>query len=331
MANTQCRKWQITINNPLDKGWNHDRIKIALSEFKDLDYWCLCDEIGNKEHTLHTHVFIYRKNTIRFSKVKKTFPEAHLEAAQGTCQENRAYIRKEGKYENSNKAETNLKDSFEEFGECPIEEQGKRSDLDALYDMIKDGYTNFEILEENPNYMKRLNDIDRVREALRYEQFKNVIRDVHVEYWYGRSGAGKTSGIYALYGNDYSKVYRVTDYRNPWDGYKGQDVVLFEEFHSDVEIGKMLVWLDRYPLELPCRYNNKTACYTKVYIASNEPLLDQYKFIQREAYATWEAFERRIHCVKEFGKDGVIGQTGISIDKDGFLIPDPSIQERLPF
>ena len=325
MANTQCRKWQITINNPIDKGWSHDKIKIALSDFKDLDYWCLCDEIGNKEHTLHTHIFLYRKTAIRFSKVKKTFPEAHLEAAQGTCEENRAYIRKEGKYENSNKAETNLKDTFEEFGECPKEEQ------DTLYDMIKDGYTTFEILEENPNYMKRMNDIDRVREAIRYEQFKNVVRQVHVEYWWGHSGAGKTSGIYALYDNDYSKVYRVTDYRNPWDGYKGQDVVLFEEFHSDVEIGKMLVWLDIYPLDLPCRYNNKTACYTKVYITSNESLYQQYKYIQKEAPETWNAFERRIHCIKEFGHDGKIAQNGLAIDKDGFLIPDQNIQQILPF
>lgn len=30
--------------------------------------------------------------------------------------------------------------------------------------------------------------------------------------------------------------------------------------------------LDGYPLELPCRYANKQACYTEVYLVSNLPL-----------------------------------------------------------
>lgn len=305
MADTQSRKWQITINNPLDKDWTHDKIKLSLGDIKDVSYWCMCDEVGLKEHTHHTHFFIYRKNAIRFSKIKKLFPEAHIESAKGTCKENRDYIRKEGKYENSNKTETNLRDTFEEYGECPAEEQGKRNDLETLYDMIKDGYTDYQILEENPNYMKRLNDISRVREVMRYEQFKNVTREIHCEYWYGKAGSGKTSGILNRYG--FENVYRITDSHNPWDGYRGQDIVVFEEFQCDFfDITKLLIWLDIYPLELPCRYNNKTACFTKVYFTSNLALDLQYTWIQREQPELWRAFLRRIHCVKEFGKDGNI-------------------------
>jgi hypothetical protein len=326
MADSQSRKWQITINNPVDKGWTHDKIKLSFSDIKDISYWCLCDEVGLKEHTHHTHIFIYRKNTLRFSKIKKTFPEAHIEAAKGTCQENRDYIRKEGKYENSNKTETNLRDTFEEYGECPKEEQGKRNDLETLYDMIKDGYTDYQILEENPNYMKRLNDISRVRELMRYEQFKHTTRELHVEYWSGKGGIGKTSGVFKQYG--YENVYRVTDFRNPWDGYRGEDVVLFDDFiSSNYEISKLLIWLDIYPLELPCRYNNKTACYTKVIFTSNLPLAKQYTYIQTDCPELWKALLRRIHCVKVFDENGHITDyqnideyiRGYYTDGNGFL------------
>lgn len=304
MADSTSRKWQITINNPVEKGYTHDEIKQRISALKNVGYWCMCDEVGNKEHTYHTHVFIYRPSPIRFSKLKKHFDGAHLEMARGTSQENRDYIRKEGKYINSNKTETNLKDTFEEFGECPEEHQGARNDLTALYDMIKDGMTNYQILEENPNYMSQLDKIDKCREIMRYEEFKNRTRDMNVEYWYGKTGAGKTRGILERYG--FENVYRVTDMKNPWDGYRGQDVVLFEEFSGEIDISRMLIWLDIYPLELPCRYSNKVACYTKVFLTSNRPLDMLYTWIQREEQEVWKAFLRRISCVKEFGDSGII-------------------------
>lgn len=31
MADTRCRKWQITINNPIDKGYTHDKIREFLN------------------------------------------------------------------------------------------------------------------------------------------------------------------------------------------------------------------------------------------------------------------------------------------------------------
>lgn len=36
MKDTQCRKWQVTINNPLEKGYTHEKIKEILSQYKGL-------------------------------------------------------------------------------------------------------------------------------------------------------------------------------------------------------------------------------------------------------------------------------------------------------
>ena len=148
--------------------------------------------------------------------------------------------------------------------------------------------------------MMQLEKVERCREILRYEQFKNIVREMHVEYWFGDPGSGKTSGVYKLYGG-YDKVYRVTDNRNPWDGYKGQDVILFDDFRAcDFDINILLKWLDIYPLELPCRYNNKQACFTHIYFTSNISFDQLYRTVQTEDASTWNAFCRRFNVIKEF-------------------------------
>lgn len=59
-----------------------------------------------------------------------------------------------------------------------------------------------------------------------------------------------------------------------------------------------------YPLELPCRYANKQACYTEAYIISNLPLEKQYVSEQHEKPEAWDALLRRINCVRVFDLDG---------------------------
>jgi len=44
MKDTRTRKWQITINNPLEKGFTHDFIKAQLEKFKSCVYWCMSDD-----------------------------------------------------------------------------------------------------------------------------------------------------------------------------------------------------------------------------------------------------------------------------------------------
>ena len=299
---TQSRKWLLTFNNPEKFGYDHDNIRAALSTIKNLDYWCMCDEIGDKG-TYHTHLFLYRSTPTRFARLKKVFPTAHIDYCRGTTQENRDYVRKEGKHKGTDKEETNLPDTFEEFGECPNEEPGKRNDLNELYGLIRDGFSDYDILEMNPKYMLQLNKIERCRQVVREEEFKNKFRELTVEYWFGDTGLGKTRTVMDRYG--YENVYRVTDYKYPFDGYKGQDVLVFEEFYNSIRIQEMLTYLDGYPLDLPCRYANKTACYTKVYILSNVPFDEQYREIFRDNRKTFDAFCRRISCIKEFTKDGL--------------------------
>lgn len=293
--NPSSRKFQLTINNPTDHGFTHERIRMILHECSGLLYWCLCDEVG-EQGTPHTHIYLAFKNSVMFDTLHKRFYGAHIEAANGTHQENRDYIRKEGKWLEDAKHETNLADTFEECGELPPDKKVNETQAERIVQMIRDGKSNAEILEECPTAFSKLPYIEQTRQALLEEVYKDKWRDLDVTYLWGDPGAGKTRSVMDRYG--YSKVYRVTDYEHPFDGYKGQDVIVFEEFRSSLPISDMLNYLDCYPVVLPCRYANKIACFTKVYIISNIALDQQYRNVQTDCPETWEALCRRIHHIE---------------------------------
>lgn len=294
--NPSGRKYQLTINNPLDHGFHHEHIKELLEQFQSLQYWCMCDEVG-KEGTPHTHVYVVFKNPVMFTTLQPRFYGAHIEIANGSNLENRDYVRKEGKWTTNEKRETNLTNTFEEYGTLPPDRAKGKSDSEAILQMVKDGASNAQIIEAFPSAMNRLQHIEKSRQTLLEERYRETFRNLEVCYLYGDTGAGKTRSVMERFG--YSNVFRATNYAHPFDNYQGQDVVIFEEFRSSLPIGDMLNYLDGYPVDLPCRYADKVACYTKVFIISNIPLEQQYCNIQEEQPETYKAFLRRIGKVEQ--------------------------------
>lgn len=311
------RRYQLTINNPQEHGYDHNVIKAALEKGAKLLYWCMADEVGQEE-TYHIHLFLVYENPVMFTTLKNKFPTAHIEVPQwGKNSENYAYIRKEGakynkdanghyKYTDSKgkvHEGINYSDTFEESGSLPPDsKQGDRNDLRTLYALIASGADNAQILGEHPEYLRDISHIDRTRQTILEEKYRNVFRQMTVTYIFGPTGTGKTRSVKE--GCGYSNCYAVSDYHHPFDGYRGQKVMLFDEFHSSLPLNSMLQYLDGYPLELPCRYANKQACYTEAYIISNLPLEKQYVSEQHEKPEAWDALLRRINCVRVFDLDG---------------------------
>ena len=126
----QSRKFLLTINNPHDHGMTHDEIIDCAQRFNP-DYFCLADEIG-ASGTYHTHLYLYSTSPMRFSTVKKRFPTAHIDRATGTSKSNRDYIRKEGKWADTDKAETRVEGTFREFGSLPKESEEKSPKMAQL-------------------------------------------------------------------------------------------------------------------------------------------------------------------------------------------------------
>lgn len=304
--NTQSRKWQITLNNPINYGLRHDKIIENLNLLSSLTYACMCDEIG-EGGTPHTHLYIFSEVPIRFSRLKKLFPSAHIEPARGSHKENKEYISKTGKWADTEKSETSVPGTFEEIGMLPPERMTAQDKNAKLYDMIEKGMTNAEIITEDKSYIGKIKIMDEIRQTILREKYAKTQRNVEVTYVHGDTGTGKTRDIFDAHQD--AGICRITTYKNHtvyFDAYQGEDILVFEEFQGQIPITDMLNYLDIYPLMLPARYQDKVACYTRVYITSNEPLSSLYTAIQRDAPKTWDAFLRRIKTIKEYKADGTV-------------------------
>ncbi|CAH1215710.1 hypothetical protein PAECIP111893_04011 [Paenibacillus plantiphilus] len=77
----------------------------------------------------------------------------------------------------------------------PVERPGARNDLADLYDLIKSGASNYEIMEQSPEYLLHTDKIERVRQIIKAEQFKEVFRELEVTYMWGKTGIGKTRHV----------------------------------------------------------------------------------------------------------------------------------------
>lgn len=267
----------MTLNNPTEEELKH------VEEFQtgNIVRGIMADEVG-ESGTPHIQGYLNLKNGMTMSAMKKMLGSNrwHLEKARGTDYEGYMYCKKE--------------DSIvrRTWGEEPNIE-GELSDWEKISQMVKDGKSNLEIIEQYPSIAIRCQAaLDRMR--LEFDRQNMGWRDLNVTFITGPTGCGKTRTVMENYG--YSNVYRVTDKKHPFETYTGQDVIIFEEFRgSPFRIEDMLNYLDGYPLELPARYANKVAKYTQVYILTNIQFEELYPNIQMKHRETWDAFCRRIH------------------------------------
>lgn len=290
---TQHRDWLFTINNPEQAEKELFDYLTALNHIK---YFTFQRERG-EQGTEHYQGYVCFSVPKLFSTVKNLFsephirPAAHLEPRKGTKTQARDYCQK---------SDTCIGDNYE-HGEFVAE--GERADLIQLKELVDAGVSDYELGNMVCKaYARHMQFVDRRRQINAYEKFGKVRRlDLEVTYIYGKAGVGKTRRVMDEYGDE--NVYRITDYDgNLFDNYNNENVIIFEEFRSQVRIDIMLNYLDVYPLRLPARYNNKIACFTKAYMVTNLPLSAQYQNVQREHPETWQAFLRRIHKVYDFDK-----------------------------
>lgn len=86
----QARKYTITLNNPLDMNppMTHEQIKKSIGELCSVTYWCMADEVGVKEQTPHTHIYLYSVSPIRFQRLNvgliKGISNLHMALQQKT-------------------------------------------------------------------------------------------------------------------------------------------------------------------------------------------------------------------------------------------------------
>ncbi len=298
------RKWLATIANPQEHGFNHERIIDALTALT-LKYFCMADEIGGETGLYHTHLYLEARSPLRFSTLHSALPSAHLMKARGTALENKSYIQKSGKWQDSEKAKTCVAGSFYEWGE--LDEETPRNTQDKhelLFQLIQLGYSTDEIIKMDRSFIYRARTIDDLVQRRLAEKYKTERRNVKVSYIWGPTGSGKTKGVMDEFEEE--GVCRITSYGNSkalFDSYANEPTLVFEEFNSQIPLEEMLNYLDMYPLRLPARYNDRVACYTRVIITSNLPIECQYVDERVTNPGAWAALLRRIKEIRFVGDD----------------------------
>ena len=284
--NTKAMTWVCTLNNPTqtDKDFFE-----GLKTLDGIKYFIGQREKGEENGTEHFQFYIEFEFAKYFKTVQKMLPSGtHIEQRKGTKSQARKYC---------SKTDTRIGEVYE-HGE--FVEERSRTDFKEMQEAIKNGIGELEFNETFPTQSARcLNFYGKFKTLVTQDKYQKVRRDIVVTYIHGSTGIGKTRYVLDKYGDE--NVYVVDDPKHPFDFYDNQDVILFDEFHSSkFDLSKMLRWLDRYPVILPSRYNNKVACFTKVYLTSNLSLSQQYTKEQKDEPLSYNALKRKIHNVCDF-------------------------------
>nr|WAE42679.1 MAG: replication associated protein [Cressdnaviricota sp.] len=120
----------------------------------------------------------------------------------------------------------------------------------------------------------------------------DIVRDCTV-FW-GATGTGKSRTAIAEAGPDrYIKDART----KWWNGYENEKNVIIDEFRGAIDIGHLLVWLDRYAVRVELKYSTAPLFAERFWICSNLSPREWYPDVDP---ATFAAFERRLTVVKHF-------------------------------
>lgn len=181
------------------------------------------EEICPKSGKLHYQGYAEFANQITMLKLKKLWGNnVSFHARMGTQEQAINYCQKDGKYE--------------EFGKK--KEQGARTDLMMVRELMDDGLSNQEIIEEATSWQS-VNGVERLRQMRIKPRDPNFKPEV---FWFwGETGTGKTRKAKEIFNDDYDDVEYVNNFMI---GYSGNDNVLLDDFRGGVPFNKLLKMLD---------------------------------------------------------------------------------------
>lgn len=142
--------------------------------------------------------------------------------------------------------------------------QGKRKDITDVYDSIEAGLTTREFVLACKPGIQAIATWKAARFAL---AMPRAITDLDVIWNWGPTGCGKTHWAY----ENYPDLFSVETIRW-WDGYEGEETILFDEFRADqMPWSKLLKLTDKYPMRVETKGSWVQVQYLRVIITAPEP------------------------------------------------------------
>jgi len=232
-------------------------------------------ERGSDTGYLHWQVLVAFETKQRLACVKRVFGDTcHCEPSRSNAA--RDYVWKD---------DTAVEGTRFELGN-PAIRRGVSKDWDTIRECAKRGQ-----LDDVPGdiYCRYYGNLKRI--ASDHLSPNPIIREVIV-YW-GPTSTGKSRRAWAEAGMD---AYPKDPRTKFWDGYRGQEHVVCDEFRGAIDVGHMLRWFDRYPVNVEVKGSSVGLAAKKFWITSNLNPRDWYKDLDE---LTLAALLRRMtifHC-----------------------------------
>lgn len=229
-----------------------------LMDSKNIRFLAWGLEICPSTKTAHHQAFLYFENTRTWDskslgRIGKWWGDKHcnVEAMFGNISQNEKYCSKDGIYET--------------LGEKP--EQGKKHDLEVLKDRVLNGTRVDAIAVEEPlSFHMYGRTLERL-EAISLRKVWRTERTQDLWLW-GPTGTGKSHKAYDGFHPDTHYVKNLNEMKY-WDGYTGQQVVVFNEFRGQCSLGELLDLVDKWPKDLSWKCKEKVPFLAKKLIVTS--------------------------------------------------------------
>lgn len=222
----RSRNWCWTLNNyePNPEEW----LPPMFGNFK---YLIFGKEVG-EEGTPHLQGYVDWINPRALGGLKKIDNRIHWEIRRGTWDEAVDYCKEDG--------------DWYEFGKK--NEQGTRSDIQANVTAILNGTLRCDdlLLENFEHFHQYGRSYDRVEDIAICKRERTWM--TKCTYLCGPSGSGKSHRAFRNYTQETHYVYNGDN--GWWENYKGQEIVIFDDFRGEIPYNFLLKLCDKYPLRI---------------------------------------------------------------------------------
>jgi len=230
---------------------------------------------------LHWQVYVILATKSRQRAVKSIFGDSsHCELTRSVAAAE--YVWKE---------DTRVEGTQFELGSRPVNRSAPQ-DWDLVANQARSGRLD---LVPSDIYVRCYNQLRRIQAD--HLEPVGIVRQVFV-YW-GATGTGKSRRAWDEAGFSAFPKDPRTKF---WDGYRGHQRVVIDEFRGGIDISHMLRWLDRYPVLVEIKGSSTVLSAERIWITSNIHPRSWYPDLDPE---TKDALIRRLK-ITQFCEDGSI-------------------------
>ena len=239
---------------------------------KFIDYIICQREKGEEGGNVHFQGFVIFKKRVTLKWITENFWKAgHYEVAKGTIKQCIEYCSKTKTFF---PFKDRLQDALDSDGHWQRGTLPTRGEAPKRGEMLMDAAEELDILKEGYKRPREISTLSLLQPGF-YAAYKMLTDDILGPYrpdlkiitMIGRPGTGKSYAIHKIFEDQVGRALYCNN--GTWFQNPTAEVMVFEEFCGQIQLQRMLQYLDPYPLSLEVKGKMAPAMYKIVIITSN--------------------------------------------------------------